>query len=55
VWQLRFSAQAAAELRKLATRTAGAVGAASQSAVTRQQMGELLHYASGASSSMHRA
>ena len=49
--QPRFSAQAAAELRKLATRTAGAVGAAAQSAVTRQQMGELLHYASGASPS----
>lgn len=40
--------QAASELRKLATRTAGAVGAAAQSAVTRQQMGELLHFASGA-------
>jgi len=44
----RAGAQAACELRKLATRTAGAVGAAAQSGVARQQMGELLHYASGA-------
>ncbi len=44
----RTAAQAASELRKLATRTAGAVGAAAQSGVARQQMGELLHYASGA-------
>jgi len=44
----RVGTQAACELRKLATRTAGAVGAAAQSGVARQQMGELLHYASGA-------
>jgi hypothetical protein len=39
--------QASEDMRRLARRTASAVGAASQGAVTRQQMQELLHFATG--------